>query len=705
MANEHNLPMPIKAKPYRHQVDAFNFVCDLFGLTTFEERISGAALLMEMGCGKSLVGIAVAGILYQFGLIDKLLIVCPLSVMGVWQEELEKFAAYPYTVTLLKGTMTKKREQLAHLPQAKFQIVVTNYETMWRLEPELLKYHAGLIIADEAHKLKDGTSRQSKAMHRLGDHSDYRLMLTGTAITNRELDIFSEYRFTNPAIFGKSFYAFRGRYFEMGGYGGYVPIFRKWMGDEFLEKLHSIAYRVRKDECLDLPEITEEVRTVDLEPKAMKLYTEIEEDSYAQLKDSEVTTMNILTQILRLSQLTGGHLTDDERDLHSVSTAKLDALSDILDGMQSENEKLVIMARFVPELDDIEALLQKKKIGYACVRGGVKERAEQVRRFQEDDDCTVFVGQIQAAGMSVSYNPDAKCPRFLQYLDEVIDKDQIPLIQEMMGYFLVPVTRAQKCFVIVGEGGAGKSQLLLVLNDILLGKENVSNVSWQALNERFKTAELFGKLANIFADLPTKNIDDNGIFKALVGEDYLTVEKKNKNPFSFQSTARLLFSCNNIPKNYGDRSEGFYRRLIIVRFDHAVPEDKKDPELLDKLRLEADGIFLFALEGLKRLMRNRYLFSETDANREELQQYREDSDSVLSFVKDCCETGDEDHCAGSTELFNAYKNYCEESGMKPYSQKKFIQQLLLSCPGAEKGVDKTGRRRIIRRVKLGEILG
>ena len=78
----------------------------------------------------------------------------------------------------------------------------------------------------------------------------------------------------------------------------------------------------------------------------------------------------------------------------------------------------------------------------------------------------------------------------------------------------------------MGEGGAGKSQLLLVLNDILLGKENVSNVSWQALNERFKTAELFGKLANIFADLPTRNIDDNGIFKALVGEDYLTVEKK-----------------------------------------------------------------------------------------------------------------------------------------------------------------------------------
>ena len=133
-------------------------------------------------------------------------------------------------------------------------------------------------------------------------------------------------------------------------------------------------------------------------------------------------------------------------------------------------------------------------------------------------------------------------------------------------------------------------------------------MSWQALNERFKTAELFGKLANIFADLPTKNIDDNGIFKALVGEDYLTVEKKNKNPFSFQSYARLLFSCNSIPKNYGDRSDGFYRRLIIMRFNKSVPPDKRDPDLLAKFSSEADGIFRFALEGLKRLMRNKYKY-------------------------------------------------------------------------------------------------
>ena len=308
--------------------------------------------------------------------------------------------------------------------------------------------------------------------------------------------------------------------------------------------------------------------------------------------------------------------------------------------------------------------------------------------------------------LGVNFDSKAECPKFRKFLEESMggDMEQVALIQEMLGYFLIPVQSAQKCFVIVGAAGAGKSVLLRVLNEILLGRQNVSNVSWQALNERFKTAELFGKLANIFADLPTKNIDDNGIFKALVGEDYLTVEKKNKNPFSFQSCARLLFSCNSIPKNYGDRSDGFYRRLVILRFNHSVPVEKRDPELIDKFRCEADGIFLFALEGLRRLMDQHYIFSETQVNRDELQQYREDSDSVLSFVKEACVL-DADKEIGSTEIFNAYKSYCEECGLKPYSQRMFIQNLTGACPQVERGVDRMGRRRVLKGIRLEDVLG
>ena len=398
-----SLPMPITVKPYLHQQQAFDFACMGFGLLPSDFRSNGVALLMEMGTGKTITSIGISGILYQFGRVNRILVVAPLSILGVWEEEFEKFAAFPYTLTILKGTSAKKRQQLSEVGKTDgLEIVVVNYESARILEPELLKYNADLIIADEGHKLKENRSQQSKTMHTLGDHARYKLLLTGTLITNREIDAYSQYRYLNSRIFGTSFYAFRNRFFFMSGYGQHTPVFKKEMTGDYLRRLHSIAFRVTKAECLDLPEITEEIRTINLEPKALKLYQELEEESFAELRDSEVTAPNILTKLLRLSQVTGGHLTDDERDTHMVSTAKLDALSDIIDTAVSENKKLVVMARFVPELNDIQALLEKKKIGYAVVRGGVKDRAEEVRRFQNDDDCRVFIGQIAAAGLGIT---------------------------------------------------------------------------------------------------------------------------------------------------------------------------------------------------------------------------------------------------------------------------------------------------------------
>lgn len=131
---------------------------------------------------------------------------------------------------------------------------------------------------------------------------------------------------------------FRSRYFDMCGYGNHIPVFRKQMMDEFLQKLHSVAYRVTKAECLDLPQITEEIRTVELEPKAMKLYKQLEKECFAELAGSEISAVNVLTKMLRLSQMTGGYLTDDAGSITSVSTAKLDALSDILDTMLAEEK-------------------------------------------------------------------------------------------------------------------------------------------------------------------------------------------------------------------------------------------------------------------------------------------------------------------------------------------------------------------------------
>lgn len=398
-----SLTMPIRAKPYQHQQQAFNFACEKFGLfSATANRNQGVALLMEMGCGKTIVSVAIAGILYQMGLINKVLIVAPLSILGVWIEEFEKFAQFPYSVTILKGAKAKKKEQLKCQHGEGVEIVVVNYESCWRLEKELQTFDADLIIADEAHKLKEARTSQSKAMHHLGDKAQYKLLLTGTVITNKELDVFSQYRFLNAQVFGGSFYAFRNQYFDMVGYGNHIPRFRQHMAEDFLQRMHSIAYRVTKAECLDLPMITEEIRSVELEPKARKIYEQLKKESYTDLGDSEVSAVNVLTKLLRLSQVTGGHLTDDEGDTNAISTAKLEALSDILDSAMAEDKKLVIMARFVPELNDIGALLEKKGIGYATVRGGVKDRSEEIRRFQEDAECKVFVGQIAAAGLGIT---------------------------------------------------------------------------------------------------------------------------------------------------------------------------------------------------------------------------------------------------------------------------------------------------------------
>lgn len=114
-------------------------------------------------------------------------------------------------------------------------------------------------------------------------------------------------------------------------------------------------------------------------------------------------------------------------------------------------------------------------------------------------------------------------------------------MQELVGYLLIPKTRAQKAFVLVGKGGAGKSTLLGVIQELLLGRANVANIAWQCLGDKFSTAELDGKLANIFADLPTRSIDDSNLFKSITGEDWLTAERKNKNPLPLRPPPGWFF--------------------------------------------------------------------------------------------------------------------------------------------------------------------
>ena len=366
-------------------------------------RSQGAALLMEMGTGKGLTAIAITGALSQAGRIRRVLIVAPLSILGVWEEEFQKFAAFPYALAVLSGSSAKKLDTLRHMIGTALQVVVVNYESAWRLEKALTAWHPDLIIADEGHKIKTHNIAASKAMHRMGREASYRLLLTGTVITNKAIDVFSQYKFLNPAIYGNSFYAFRNRYFDMVGYGNHTPVLKKSMEGELTEKLHSISYRATKAECLDLPETTDVIRQIELESAALRIYRGLVKESYAELAGGEVTATNILTRLLRLSQLTGGFLGNDETAaVEQVSAAKLSALEDILDGAMAEGKKLVIIARFIPEIRAICKLLEKRGLGYSCITGEVKNRDEQVARFQKESEVMAFVGQIATAGLGIT---------------------------------------------------------------------------------------------------------------------------------------------------------------------------------------------------------------------------------------------------------------------------------------------------------------
>lgn len=301
------------------------------------------------------------------------------------------------------------------------------------------------------------------------------------------------------------------------------------------------------------------------------------------------------------------------------------------------------------------------------VRNGLLD----IRNMSFKEHTPSYLSTVQ---LNVEYNPQVDCPQFKKFLNEVLDCKLIPLVQEIVGYLLTTNTASQKAFVFWGPARTGKSTLLWVVEYLLLGKKNVSNIPWQEIGDKFKTAELLGKLANVFSDLPSKSIDDTGIFKVVTGEDYLMAEKKNKNPFKFKPFARLVFSCNELPRNYVDRTEGFYRRLIIVPFSRQIEKSKIDKSLKYKFQREKEGILNWALEGLKRLYENNFEFSENELTDGVKKEYKRENNNVISFVEECCELDGLFSCS-RIEIYEAYKEFCVEAGLKALSQIKFNKEL------------------------------
>lgn len=405
------LPYPVKANLYKHQIRGANMALRAFGALDAKTPGGGFGELFEMGCGKTLTTIAVAGALYNLGKIDRVLVVAPTSVCSVWPHDLNQFAAFPWEARVLLGDKKKRLKTLNELknwPFKALRIAVINYESTHRdgIFEALAAYKPDLIVCDESQRIKNPSAAQSKALHKLGDAAPFRMILSGTPVQNNAVDLYSQYRFLDPAVYGANFYAFKNRYCIMGGYGQHQIVGYRNM-DELVEKEHSVAYRVTKEECLDLPQQTFINRYVQFTDAEQAIYEQLRKSSFLELETGEnVTATTILTMYLRLMQLTGGFLTADESTRpKQVNTAKLDALADIVDDyVVDAGKKLVIFARFRAEIAAIENLLRLRKIQYGSIYGDVpmEERGKIVEDFQTNPDTKVFVAQIQTAGLGIT---------------------------------------------------------------------------------------------------------------------------------------------------------------------------------------------------------------------------------------------------------------------------------------------------------------
>lgn len=394
------MKLPIKANPYQHQKIAFNFA-----LQKLEEQ-GCAALLMDMGLGKSLTSIAITGQLFNDKKIERVLVICPTSIIGVWLEEFKKFADFDYYIEAIIGTtMSKRKDKLKLLcHKIGLKVAIINYEATWRMEKELNIYKPDIIICDESQKIKNPSASQSKTIHRLGVKAKYKIILTGTPVQNSPMDVFSQWKFLDPNIFGLSFYAFRNHYAVMGGYYNHQILRYKNM-DELTSKAHSVAYRITKEEALDLPEQIFLNRYCELESTARKIYDTVVKESYAELMDGEITATNVLTKLMRLSQIAGGHVKDDEGRMQVISKSKLNELKDIMEDVIIDNKKkLVIFARFIPEIESIKSLAREMDIRYSYITGEIKteERSEMCSKFQNDNNIKLFIAQIQTAGLGIT---------------------------------------------------------------------------------------------------------------------------------------------------------------------------------------------------------------------------------------------------------------------------------------------------------------
>ena len=401
------LKYKFKTQPYKYQIRAIKKIHKLDGR---------AGLFMEMGTGKTKVAIDWAGIGFRNMNICRVLVICPISVMGVWERQIKEHLPFFARVRLLYGS-TKERAKLIRFmlksPQTSQDWIVVNYEGIWRgsgrdsIEDLLEKWGPDLVICDEAHRLKSNGAKQSKVAARIGRQATQRLILTGTPITKSPLDVFGEFRFLDDQVFGSNWYRFKNYYGVWGGFGNYQLRGYKHL-TELITRVRDNTFRIKKVQAIDLPDKVFVTVPVELGQKAVGLYKKMAKQMIIEIEETHATAAIVLTKILRLSQITSGFVKTVDGEVKVFDDSKLSACLDLLEDILDSGQKVVIFVRFRKDIERLEeSIMQKFKQIPLILSGSVphKERDSLIEKFHEDKKAKVFIAQIQAGSLGISLTP------------------------------------------------------------------------------------------------------------------------------------------------------------------------------------------------------------------------------------------------------------------------------------------------------------
>jgi len=371
-----------------HQVEAYRFALPR----------PATLLEMGMGTGKTKVAIDLAA---NWG-CERVLVLCPKSVMDVWEHEIGVHAAHaPRLLVLHKGSVKKKMEAADQwLDWAGPAVIVLNYEAArasafaeWSLAQQW-----DLVILDESHQGKAPASVTARYLEKLGRRATRRLCLTGTPMPNGPLDIFSQLRFLDPGLFGTSFCWFRDHYATMGGYEEREIVAYRNV-DEMQRLMSLITFRCG-DEVLDLPPVQDHYRRFDLCAKARKHYNELETELVTEIDAGEVTCANALVRLLRLQQITSGYLAVEGSPPESIDTGKATLLAELLEDI-GPDERVVVACKFLHDLDVVRQVADALGRGYGEISGRYNDyRAWKAGHF-DAKPCNVLGTQIQAGSLGI----------------------------------------------------------------------------------------------------------------------------------------------------------------------------------------------------------------------------------------------------------------------------------------------------------------